>query len=153
MRFNRFGRFEFTDTNRKRAAFARKQKKERESLPLFAEQIASEQIDVDEEMRHRAELWVTRQAQDRSRRANDWRRARAKLRSYPETEYRELFNFWQRCPYPADPTYLLTMMHSYDHGRLDMNPPSIQMTAANRQAVNVVIAKILARKQLMQQAC
>ena len=49
MRFHRFGKYEFRDTERKRAAFARKQKAEREALPLFADQVAAEQIDVDEE--------------------------------------------------------------------------------------------------------
>ena len=45
MRFHRFGKYEFRDTERKRAAFARKQKAEREALPLFADQVAAEQID------------------------------------------------------------------------------------------------------------
>jgi hypothetical protein len=44
MRFRRWPRpAGFEDTSRKRLAFARKQRLERESLPLFDDQIAEEQ--------------------------------------------------------------------------------------------------------------
>lgn len=152
MRFNRYGRFEFKDTERKRAAFARKQRKERESLPLFAEQIAAEQIGVDEAMRLRSAGWDRHQREGRQRRAADWRRARARLNSYPAEQRKQLLAFWQRCPYPGDPSYLLTMLHSFDNGRLDMNPPTVRMTEENRAAVNATIARLLARNQATQQS-
>ncbi len=38
------------------------------------------------------------------------------------------------------------MLHSHDNGRLDMNPPTVKMTEENREAVNAVIARLLARK-------
>lgn len=37
----------FQDTSRKRAALARKQRKEREKFPLFSEVIAEGQLDAD----------------------------------------------------------------------------------------------------------
>lgn len=80
MRFHRFGKYEFRDTERKRAAFARKQKAEREALPLFADQVAAEQIDVDEEMTTRRLQWERQQATDRKRRADKWREARRRLK-------------------------------------------------------------------------
>ena len=50
MRFKRYGRYPFNDTPRKRAAVLRKQRNEREALPLFADQIAGEQPSVDAEV-------------------------------------------------------------------------------------------------------
>lgn len=49
MRFKRYGRFPFRDTPRKRTVFARKQRAERDALPLFSDQVAVEQIGVDAE--------------------------------------------------------------------------------------------------------
>ena len=37
MRFTRFGRYEFNDTPRKRAAYARKLQAEQGAMPLFAD--------------------------------------------------------------------------------------------------------------------
>lgn len=146
MRFHRYGRYEFKDTNRKRLAFARKQRNERAALPLFADQIAAEQIGVDEEMEQRRSGWTRRQSEERLARANAWRRARARLAAYPNPERQTLSAFWQRCPYPADPSYLLTMLHSYDQGRLNMNPVNPKMTEENRMTVRATIASLLAQK-------
>lgn len=55
MRFRRWHRPEvYGDTSRKRAAFLRKPRLEREALPLFAEEIATGQHGVYEEMPRRA---------------------------------------------------------------------------------------------------
>ncbi len=56
MRFKRTPTFAFTDTPRKRAALRRKQQRERDALPLFADQIAEEQPTEDEVMARRAVL-------------------------------------------------------------------------------------------------
>src|SRR5262249_52874242 len=70
MRFRRWPRpTPFEDTSRKRAAFFRKQRLEREALPLFADHIAAQQRDVEDEMRRRAEHWSMSQ--------RDWRDQRA----------------------------------------------------------------------------
>jgi len=83
----------YEETSRKRAAFATKQRREREALPLFADMIAARQHSVDEEMARRA-IWRPQQQQDRrDERAAVWRRARAPLR------------IPRRCP-PLDPTRL-----------------------------------------------
>ena len=122
MRFTRFGTYPFKDTLRKRAALLRKQRAEREALPLFADQIAVEQEPVDEVMSARAALWNKQQHQERAVRATDWRRARKRLALYPQPIRGELLAYWQRCTWPADPTYLLCMLHMHDQGRLDLNP-------------------------------
>ena len=123
MRFHRFGKYEFRDTERKRAAFARKQKSEREALPLFADQVAAEQIDVDEEMTTRRVQGERQQATDRKRRADKWREARRRLNSYQEPVRGALLAYWQGCKWPADPSYFLSMLHMYDTGRLSLNIP------------------------------
>jgi hypothetical protein len=120
MRFKRQERYEFRDTGRKRAAFARKQRKEREALPLFADQIAAEQITVDEEMEQRQQQWARQTVTERARRAEDWRRGRKRVREYPEPVRRALLAYWQECKWPADPSYFLSMLHMYDNNRLSI---------------------------------
>ena len=56
MRFKKTPTFAFTDTPRKCAALRRKQQRERDTLPLFAAQIADEQPSEDEKMVRRAVL-------------------------------------------------------------------------------------------------
>lgn len=142
MRFDRFGQYEYQDTHRKRAAFLRKQVKEQQRYPLFAEQIAAEQIGVDQEMAQRTANWSKRFAEDRARRAMKWREARAKLAQHPDRA--ELAAYWQRCRWPGDPTYLLSMLHMYDNGRLDLNPSVFRQTEEHRRAVRETIARIRA---------
>ena len=147
MRFKRFGVFEFEDTPRKRAALERKQRAERESLPLFADQVASEQPAVDEVMAARALHWNTRQSEDRKERAAHWRKARRRLRQYPDTVRAELLAYWQRCKWPADPSYLLTMLHMHDNGRLDMHPvylSAAELASAKRQGPTQTSPSVLA---------
>ncbi|MCF3975002.1 hypothetical protein [Paracoccus salsus] len=75
MRFIRSARHPFTDTARKRAALARGQKAERETLPLFAAEIAAHQKSSDDVMQDRANAWAASEARNRQRRADQWRRA------------------------------------------------------------------------------
>jgi hypothetical protein len=140
MRFDRFGHYEYQDTRRKRLAFLRKQVKEQQSYPLFAEQIAAEQIDVEQEMMQRKEGWSKRFAEDRAARAGKWRAARARLSQHCDRT--ALLAYWQRCRWPGDPSYLLSMLHMYDDGRLDLNPPAPRQTEAQREAVKSTIARI-----------
>jgi hypothetical protein len=117
MRFRRWPRPTlYADTARKRAAFARKQRIEREALPLFAEAIAATQVEVDEEMRRRSVRWINREHEDRQQRAVRWREARARLFALPEDLRRRARDLWRRCPYPADPTYLADFLRSIEAG-------------------------------------
>lgn len=119
MRFKRLTRYVFEDTPRKRAALARKQHREREALPLFADAIAAEQPDADQVMQQRAERAARQQADDRAYRAAGWRRARARLAEYPDPLRAQLRAYWQGCGWTADPSYLLGMLTSFDRGELD----------------------------------
>ncbi len=103
MRFKGYGRYPFNDTRRKRAAVLRKQRNER----LFADQIANEQQSVEDVMAARAVAWDNHEARSRA---------------YPLNEWRVLAAYWQRCGWPAAPSYLLSMLHMYDTNRLDLAP-------------------------------
>lgn len=127
MRFKRVERFPFVDTPRKRAALARKQQRERDALPLFAGEIADEQPGPDEVMASRAKAWAAQEAAMRARDAGDWRRARAKLASYPEPARTALRDYWQVCGWPATGSYLLTMLNMHDTGRLEAVDRQLEM--------------------------
>lgn len=124
MRFNRQRRYgAFEDNNRKRAALARKQRLERESLPLFAEQIAAEQPDADTVMAERAVQWDQYEQSRRAQKAARWREARRRLFGYGDNVRGALRRLWNAAPYPGTPEYLLGMLHSYDVGRIDPDAP------------------------------
>ena len=121
MRFRRLGRQPWSDTPRKRAALRRKQRLEREALPLFAGMIAEAQPSEDEVMSLRTSFWARHEQEDRDYRASKWREARRCLADYSHNERAALRDAWDDAPYPADPVYLLDMLHSYDVGRLDLD--------------------------------
>lgn len=124
MRFRRWRRVEpFNDTSRKRAAFARSQRLQREKLPLFADLIAEAQHDVDTEMARRAIWWPEQQQAGRDARAAEWRRARARLFAHGGSVRARLAELWRTCPYPADPVYLHGLLTDFDRGRLDLDVP------------------------------
>ena len=127
MRFRRWHRrASYGDTSRKRAAFHRKQRLEREALPLFADRIASTQHTVDEEMARRAIWWGEFQRERRNERAAWWREGRARLFALPDTRRARVREIWRSCPYPADPASFADFLHQIVVGRLDPdNPPWI----------------------------
>ena len=121
MRFKRYIDFPFEDTRRKRLALVRSQRMQRERLPLFADLIAETQPCADVVMEQRAAGWIEWTRRDRAKRAEDWRRARARLAGYGGNVRPALLNYWNGCSWPADPGYLLTMLHMFDTGRLDIS--------------------------------
>ena len=121
MRFIKSTRHPFTDTSRKRAALARKQKAEREALPLFADQIAASQRSTDDVMQARAEAWAISQHQTRMRRAANWRKARREIDAMPPRMRTKLRAAWNGAPYPADPVYLLDFLHELRVGRYSVD--------------------------------
>lgn len=140
MRFKHWQHDEFTDTPRKRSALRRKQRLEREALPLFAEQIREEQPSEDEVMKARGEDWAVREANMRSRRAQDWRKARGKLDAMPKRTRSILRKAWNCAPYPADPGYLLGFLHSYEIGRVDIDAlpfPLFRTTASGERIASI----------------
>ncbi|HQS08167.1 hypothetical protein [Reyranella sp.] len=124
MRFRRWHRPEpYGDTSRKRAAFLRKQRLEREALPLLANEIAAGQHGVDEEMARRAVWWDEAERERRRMRAASWRKARARLFALPDALRSTVREIWRDCPYPADPGYFADLLHQIDVGRVDPHRP------------------------------
>lgn len=124
MRFRRWPRASpYEDTPRKRAALARTQRDQREKLPLLRDLIAEQQPSADADMARRAAWWPRIQQKGRDRRAEDWRRARRQLAGYGDNLRRVIVQLWRDCPYPADPTYLLDLLHGIDAGRVDPERP------------------------------
>ncbi|WP_336810105.1 hypothetical protein [Bosea sp. MMO-172] len=113
----------FVETTRKRAAFLRKQRLEREAFPLFASDIAAGQHDVEREMACRALRWEEWQKTNRAERAARWRKARARLFSFPDDLRQTIRNVWRSCPYPADPASFADFLHQIAVGRLDPHRP------------------------------
>jgi len=124
MRFRRWPRpTAYRETPRKRAAFLRKQRLEREALPLFADAIASRQHSVDEEMARRHIWWDEREHDLRDARATRWREARARLFALPDPLRAKVRGLWRTCPYPADPASFADFLHQIAVGRLDSDRP------------------------------
>lgn len=113
----------YEETSRKRAAFVRKQRREREALPLLSDMIAATQHSVDEEMARRAVWWPEQQQRMRDERAAVWRRARARLFEFPDPVRRSIRRAWGDCPYPADPHSFADLLHQIRVGKLDPDRP------------------------------
>lgn len=124
MRFRRWPRPEpYRDTSRKRAAFHRKQRLEREARALFAEDIAATQHGVDEEMARRTIWWDGFERDRRDQRAAWWRKGRARLFALPDTLRARVREIWRTCPYPADPASFADFLHQIVVGKLDPYRP------------------------------
>ncbi len=136
MRFRRWHRPEpYRDTSRKRAAFHRKQRLEREALPLFADQIAAGQHGVEEEMARRVVWWDELERDRRRERAAWWRRGRARLFSFPDELRQTIRKVWRTCPYPADPASFADFLHQIAVGRLDPHRPPWVFHAATQARI------------------
>lgn len=106
MRFIKTPRFVFEDTARKRAALDRKQARERDAFPLFAEQIAAEQAPPDVVMARRAEAWDQSERTFRNGKAKLWRQQRAIYFALPPEIRAEVATRWRAWRGPAQPGYL-----------------------------------------------
>lgn len=128
MRFKKWPRHAFTDTHRKRVALRRKQRLERESLPLFAEQIAEEQPSEDRVMQDRAKAWSDQELRDRQARADKWRDARRRIAALSDDDRRAFRRVWDCAPYPADPSRLLGVLDNHARGQIDLRHPPFPMS-------------------------
>jgi hypothetical protein len=67
--------------------------------------------------------WDERKREQRALRAARWREARARLFALHDDLRRTVRELWRGCPYPADPTYLLDLLHQIAVGRVDPQHP------------------------------
>jgi len=96
---------------------------ERDRFSLLAELIRERQPTVDEAMVNRAAQWILIQQSERDKRAAAWRKARARLCTHGDYVRPVVRALWREAPYPADPSYLLDMLHRIDIGRIDIEKP------------------------------
>ncbi|HEP8970235.1 TPA: hypothetical protein VDU83_002573 [Pseudomonas aeruginosa] len=97
-------------TTRKEAAFARKQKREQDSMPLFADQIAQEQAGWDDEKQRREERWIKSVQRMRDLQAKHWRRVRAAyyaLDQATRTRCRDYMEQWRGGYTPTNMIYVI----------------------------------------------
>lgn len=99
-----------TLTERKAAAFARKQAKERARYPLFAEHVASEQHSLDEEMTRRQSAADAAEANMRAFHARTWRKSRAHYFTLPEKVQAQVRAQWNAWVGPRTSTYFAWMV-------------------------------------------
>ncbi|HGO9799714.1 TPA: hypothetical protein ACLEB8_004904 [Pseudomonas aeruginosa] len=107
-RFERCAPVNFTP--RKEAAFARKLKREQDSMPLFAEQIAQEQRGWDEEKVNREERWRKSVQRMRDLQAKHWRKVRAAyyaLDSETRARCRDYMEQWRGGYTPTNFIYIV----------------------------------------------
>jgi hypothetical protein len=119
MRFARRPRAVYTVTDRKRAAAARLQRRQRERLPLLGSLIAETQPDIDTLMSNRVDSFERSEQAWRDRMARKWRAARRQLDAFKPAIREALLAYWNGHRWlPGDPSYLLDTLHSFRTGRL-----------------------------------
>ena len=118
MRFDRYYKGEFADTDGKRAAAALKQRREVAALPLFGEQVKAAQPSIDSIMEARSKDFSRTLSRDRKRIADKWLCARYLLKKMPPADAQMLREYWKTCKWPGTPSYFLTMLDMFNNGQL-----------------------------------
>lgn len=76
----------------------------------------------------RAVLSAAQEARWRDDRAAQWRKARRMINALPDQDRSAMRQVWDCAPYPADPSRLLSVLHSYSLGRLDLKRPPFPLS-------------------------
>lgn len=119
MRFDRYGRNAYEWTSRKEAAAARKLRKERESAPLFADEIAERQPSLEEIRDARLAAVAKTERNHRARLAEGWRTVRSKVRQIPLPDRAVVLDYWNtHRHFPGTPFYLGYVVRQYIAGGL-----------------------------------
>jgi len=125
MRFDRYGHSAFRDTARKRAAAERRQRREREALPLLADFIAAEQPSIDDVMTERAQRWAATEQAHRDRHAQVWRNNRRRLFSIPQPERAHVLAYWNAHKwFPGGAVHFSGFLGLYEEGQIEALTPS-----------------------------
>lgn len=129
MRFKKAARVKlYIETSRIRAAVLASQRRKQEKFPLLGRLIAETQLSVDEVIGQRKDTWPRLQQARRDSLAAKWREGRRRLFSYGDNFRAIVRACWATCPYPADPTYFLSFLHSIDRGRIDPSAPGWRLS-------------------------
>jgi hypothetical protein len=106
MRFSRLERHTPIDFNtRRQAAFARKQQRERDRYPLFADHVAAEQHSPHEELARRQRRSDSLERTVRALHASIWREKRSVYFSLSEDQRAEICAKWQAWTGPTTALY------------------------------------------------
>ncbi|MFP3756169.1 hypothetical protein SB751_19935 [Cupriavidus sp. SIMBA_020] len=106
MRFTPFGRHDPINFNaRRQAAFARKQQRERDRYPLFAEHVAAEQHSAEDELARRQRRADRFDVTMRGLHARVWREKRAIYFSLPAAQRGEIRAKWLTWTGPTTALY------------------------------------------------
>ena len=141
VRFKRRPRTPYTVTDRKRAAARRWQQRQRYALPLLAELVAERQPPIDQVMQERVRTWNASEQSTRDWHAERWRRSRRILETYDPGTRRVQLDYWNTHRWrPAEASYLLDMLSSFEKGRLivvdrHLEPARITISVAEVTAV------------------
>lgn len=120
MRFKHWPKTSYVETPRKRSAAARSIQRSIDRAPLlFAAGIETPQT-VDERIEQNRANWSSCEASMRAYRASCWREARAMLFALSDNERAALREFWNKAPYPAEPSYLCGVLRRWNAGELDL---------------------------------
>ena len=115
MRFDRYPKCDRGTASPQRMAAARRAvERDRERCGLFPDMMKFKSAEqrVTAVLDDRVTWWRgMRDAQ-----AKTWRRARREVRSMPELSRRGLMLYWQTCPGPGTPSYLLDMVTQWRRG-------------------------------------
>lgn len=114
MLFQRYPTYEaYTFTDRKRNAYLRKLKKEQNKYPLFAEEIAAQQLSVEEEEQRRIRIADKTEMGWRQLHAKQWRDVRVNYYSLCPIAKAEVKSRWIAWTGPRNPTCLCYLIRSY----------------------------------------
>ncbi|MGH8789389.1 MAG: hypothetical protein ACREYA_30490 [Cupriavidus necator] len=120
MRFSRLERHTPIDFNtRRQAAFARKQQRERDRYPLFADHVAAEQHSPDEELARRQRRSDSLERTTRDLHARVWREKRAIYFSLSDAQRAEIGAKWKAWTGPTTALYFAYIVDtvSGEHAR------------------------------------
>lgn len=115
VKFQREARYEPRGVTKRRLAAAKsKFKKELEALPLFAAQIAEEQPHAEDYVLSNDSSMIAWDRKNRKKIANNWRRARAMLKTMPDDVKNKLIMRWNNSRWlPKKSHYFLDMIHTH----------------------------------------
>jgi len=102
-------------TPRRLAAAKRALQRQREKLPLFADEIARSQPTPEERIRKHDETWERHKKSIRSFVANQWCEGRRKLRAMPKAEQKKLLDYWNNHKFlPASSEYFADLVTNWE---------------------------------------
>lgn len=106
--------------NRRLAASERRLRIERESAPLFADQIAALQPTALERLQSMDAATQERFAHWDQKRQETWEEALARIAELSVEQQNKFLAYWNTSPVPSDPAYMLMAVRRFVEGKIDL---------------------------------